>query len=167
VPPGKVSFSFSVHGEGVPTAKSPGGVRRITYAVPPPRPTDVDLTQIKAPDFEHGNNTGTYRVSWSAPAGYADEFLVYYTEECPRPSTRKNAGTPCFVAGTPVDVSQLELLVKAPGDVRSIRVRISESDCQGVYGSILLRARSAFGRSNFAIVKAAPVIWVAPGEIIC
>ena len=125
------------------------------------------MTRIKPPDFENGDNSGTYRVDWSAPARYADEFLVYYTDECPRPSTQKNAGTPCFVAGTPVDASQLELLAKAPGDARSIRVRISESDCEGIYGSILLRARNAYGQSTFAIVRAAPVIWVAPGEIIC
>jgi hypothetical protein len=78
-----------------------------------------------------------------------------------------NAGTPCFVAGTPVDVSQLELLAKAPGDARSIGVQISESDCIGIEGSILLRARNAYGTSTFVIVKAAPVIWVAPGEAIC
>ena len=167
VPPGTVTFSFDVYGEGVPTASSPDGSREITYAVPPPKPTDADLTQIKPPDFENGDNTGTYRVDWSAPAGYADEFLVYYTEECPRPSTEANAGAPCFVAGTPVDVSQLELLAKAPGDARSIDVQVSESDCQGIYGSILLRARNAYGTSSFAIVKAAPVIWVAPGEAIC
>ena len=167
VPPGMVTLSFDVHGEGVPTASSPDGPRKITYAVPPPRPTDADLTQIKPPDFENGDNTGTYQVDWSAPPGYADEFLVYYTEECPPPSTEANAGTPCFVAGTPVDASHLELLVKAPTDARSIPVRISESDCQGIYGSILLRARNAYGTSTFAIVMAAPVIWVAPGEAIC
>jgi hypothetical protein len=169
VPPGKVTFSFDVRGEGVLTASSPDGPRKITYAVPPPRPTDADLTQIKPPDFENGDNTGTYRVDWSAPAGYADEFLVYYTEECPRPSTKTNAGTPCFVAGTPVDVSQLELLAKAPGDTRSIRVGIAESDCEGIYGSILLRARNAYGRSTFAIVHAAPVFWYDPdsNDTIC
>ncbi len=169
VPPGKVSFSFSVQGEGVPTAYSPGGSRKITYAVPPPRPTASDLTQIKPPDFEHGDNTGTYRVSWSAPAGYADEFLVYYTEECPRPSTRKNAGAPCFIAGTPVQVSKLELLGTAPGDARSILARIAESDCEGIHGSILLRARSSYGKSTFAIVQAARVFWRDPdsNDTIC
>lgn len=167
--PGKVTFSFNVHGEGVPTARSPAGPRQITYTVPPPRPADAELTQIKPPDFENGNNTGTYRVTWSAPAGYADKFLVYYTEECPRPSTEKNAGTPCFVAGTPVDVSQLELLGTAPGDARSTRVRIAESDCEGIHGSILLRARNAYGRSPFAIVHAEPVIWYDPdsNDTIC
>ncbi len=167
VPPGTVTFTFDVHGEGVPTASSPSGPRKTTYAVPPPRPTDTTLTQVKPPAFEGGDNAGTYRVDWSAPAGYADEFLVYYTEECPRPSTKVNAGTPCFVAGTPVDISQLGLLAKAAGDARSIHVRVPESDCQGIYGSILLRARNAFGESTFAIVQAAPVIWVVPGEVIC
>jgi hypothetical protein len=169
VPPGQVTFTFDVHGEGVPTGSSPDGTREITYAVPPPKPTDTDLTQIKPPDFESGDNAGTYRVDWSAPAGYADEFLVYYTEECPRPSTKTNAGTPCFVAGTPVDISQLELLAKTPGDARSVHVHVPESDCQGIYGSILLRARNAYGRSTFAIVHAAPVVWYDPdsGDIIC
>jgi hypothetical protein len=167
VPPGTVTFSFDVYGEGVTTASSPDGPRAITYAAPPPKPTGADLTQIKPPDFENGDNTGTYRVDWSAPAGYVDEFLVYYTEECPRPSTEANAGAPCFVAGTPVDISQLELLAKAPGNARSIGVRVSEGDCLGIEGSILLRARNAYGTSTFAIVKAAPVIWVAPGDAFC
>lgn len=169
VPPGKVTFSFDVHGVGVPAARSPDGLRRVTYAVPPPRPTNTDLTQIRPPSFENGDNTGTYRVDWSAPAGYADEFLVYYTEECPRPSTAHNAGKPCFGAGTPVDVSQLELLAKTPGEARTARVRVQESQCEGIHGSVLLRARNAYGNSTFAIVLTEPVLWIDPdsGDLIC
>jgi hypothetical protein len=35
------------------------------------------------------------------------------------------------------------------------------------HGTILLRARNSYGKSVFAIVEAAPIIWVAPDEIIC
>jgi hypothetical protein len=106
-------------------------------------------------------------VHWAAPDGYADEFLVYETYECPRPSTDQNNGTPCFVRGTPVDVSRLELRARAPGDARSVDVRLTEYECGPPHGTILIRARNAFGRSPFAVVSAAPVIWVAPGDIIC
>ncbi|HUU82868.1 MAG TPA: hypothetical protein VM243_05120 [Phycisphaerae bacterium] len=165
VPPGKVTFSFDVYGEGVPVARSPDGPRRVTYAVPPPRPTNMRWAQIGAPNFESGDNTATYRLRWSAPAGYADEFLVYETRECPRKS-KKNDGTPCFVAGTPVNVSQLELQARAPGDARSVKVRLTEGECDG-HGTILLRARNAYGTSVFSIVEAVNVYWPDPTEVIC
>jgi len=165
VPPGKVTFSFDVYGEGVPVARSPDGPRHVTYAVPPPRPAKTRWEPTRAPTFESGDNTGIYRLRWSAPAGYADEFLVYETHECPRES-KKTAGTPCFVAGTPVDVSQLERVARAPGDARSVKVRLTEHDCDG-HGTILLRALNAYGRSVFAIVEAVNVYWPDPNEVIC
>ena len=168
VPPGNVTFSFDVAGVGVPVAESPDGPRRVTYAVKPPRPTNTRLQQIEQPDYEHGNDDPLlHRVRWSAPAGYAHQFLVYETFECPRPSTKENSGKPCFVAGTPVDTSKLELRAKAPGDASSVKIRLTEYECGPSHGTILLRARNAYGRSAFAIVEAAPIIWAAPGEIIC
>jgi len=165
VPPGRVVFSFDVYGEGVPVARSPAGPRRVTYAVPPPRPTNKRWAQIRAPNFERGDNTATYRLRWSAPTGYADEFLVYETWECPRES-KKNDGTPCFVAGTPVNVSQLKLQARASGDARSVKVRLTEFDCDG-HGTILLRARNAYGRSAFTIVEVVNVYWPDPNDVIC
>ena len=168
VSPGEVAFSFDVLGVGVPVARSPDGPRQITYAVPPPRPTNTRLQQLEQPDFESGGNRAIlHRVQWSAPAGYADEFLVYETFECPRPSTKENNGKPCFVAGTPVDTSKLELRAKASGDARSVNVRLTEYECGPSHGTILLCARNSYGKSVFAIVEAATIIWVAPGEIIC
>lgn len=168
VPPGKVTFSFDVIGAGVPVAHSPDGPRQITYAVKPPRPTNARLQQIEQPDFERGDDHPLlHRVRWSAPAGYADEFLVYETFECPRPSTKANSGKPCFVAGTPVDTSRLELRAKAPGDASSVKVRLTEYECGPSHGTILLRARNSYGQSVFAIVEAAPILWVPPGDQIC
>jgi hypothetical protein len=168
VPPGKVTLSFDVVGAGVPVAHSPDGPRRITYAVEPPKPTGTRLQQIEQPDTVHGDNHPLlHRVRWSAPAGYADEFLVYETFECPRPSTKANSGTPCFVAGTPVDTSMLQLRATTTGEARSVRVRLWEGECIEGHGTILLRARNAYGRSAFAIVEAAHVIWVPPGDMIC
>jgi hypothetical protein len=162
VPPGEVELSFDVRRTGKPVDRSPVGSRTVTYAPAPPKPTNVSMVQVTPPAFENGDNLGTYEVTWSAPTGYADEFLVYYTEECPRPSNRRTAGKPCFVPGTPVDVSQLVLLGAAPGDARTIRVQVPESDCEGVYGSVLLRARNAWDRSSFAIVQAGRVRWTDP-----
>ena len=85
----------------------------------------------------------------------------------PGPSTKENSGKPCFVAGTPVDTSKLELRAKAPGDASSVKIRLTEYECGPSHGTNLLRARNAYGRSAFAIVEAAPIIWAAPGEIIC
>ena len=168
VPPGKVTLSFDVVGVAVPVARTPDGPRQITYAVKPPRPTNTHLEQLEQPDYENGDNSAIlHRVRWSAPAGYADEFLLYETLECPRPATKENSGKPCFVAGTPVDTSKLESRAKAPGDARSVEVRLTEYECGPAHGTILLRARNAYGRSVFAIVEAAPVIWVAPGDTIC
>ncbi len=156
VPPGNVTFSFDVAGVGVPVAHSPDGARQVTYAVKPPRPTNTRLQQIEQPDFVNGDNHPLlHRVRWSAPAGYADEFLVYETFECPRPSTKENNGKPCFVAGTPVDTSRLELRAKAAGDARSVKVSLWEGECVAGHGTILLRARNAYGKSVFAIVDAA------------
>jgi hypothetical protein len=163
VPPGKVTFSFDVHVAGAPAARSPDGPRKITYAVPPPRPANA---RWKETDYNERDGTYTYRVTWSAPAGYADEFLIFETFECPRPSTRKNANKPCFVAGTPVDASQLELRARAPGNARTVKVRPT-AECWP--SSILLRARNAYGISVFAIVNSAPVIWIDPdsNDTIC
>ena len=166
VPPGKVTFSFDVYGEGVPVAGAPAGPRLVTYAVPPPKPTNTRWEKIGTPKTTDGSIVGTYRLRWSAPAGYADEFLVYETWECPRKS-KQNDGTPCFVAGTPVDASKLELVARTPGDARSVNVRLTEADCGPPYGTILLRARNGYGRSVFAIVEAVNVHWPVPNEVIC
>ena len=140
VPPGEVTFTFDVLGVGVPVARSPDGPRQVTYAVRPPKPTDTRLQQLEQPDYEGGDNSAIlHRVRWSAPAGYADEFLIYETFECPRPSTRENAGKPCFVVGTPVDTSQLELRARAPGDARSVNVRLTEYECGNSHGTILFK----------------------------
>jgi hypothetical protein len=165
VPPGAVTFSFDVYGAGVPVARSPAGPRQVTYAVAPPKPTNASLAYLGTRRASDGEVVGRYRVRWSAPAGYADEFLLYNSWECPRDSKLKNVGTPCFVAGTPVDVSRLELLVKTAGDARSVNVRLTEYECGPSYGSILLRAVNPYGESTFAIVEAAAV--PDPHDLIC
>jgi hypothetical protein len=164
VAPGVVRFSFDVFGVGVEPARSPAGNRKVTYAVPPPKPADAawkDLGSRKTGRWEY---TRTYRVRWSAPEGYATEFLVYNTWACPRDSAR-NVGEPCYVAGTPVDVSQLELLGRAPGDARQMKFDLVEYECGPSYGTVLLRARNAYGQSAFAIVEVATV--PDPRDMVC
>ena len=168
VPPGMVTFRFDVRAVGMPVAHSPDGPRQATYAVPPPRPSNTRLKQLEPIDWEGGDTSAVlHRVRWSAPAGYADEFLVYETFDCPRPSTKENANKPCFVRGTRVDTSQLELRAKAAGDARSVEFDLAESECTGDHGTILLVARNAYGKSVYAIVKSALVIWVPPGDQVC
>ena len=164
VPPGKLTFSFDVYGEGVPVARSPDGPRRVTYAVAPPKPTNPRWTNIGGDPAVTGATAEVYRLSWTAPEKYADEFLIYNTWECPRESA-KNAGTPCFASGTPVDAGLLELLRSAPGDARSVWLRLPAYECGPTYGTVLMRARNAFGRSGFTIVEAAFV--PNPADIIC
>lgn len=165
VPPGKVTFSFDVYPVGVPIARSPDGPLRATYAVKPPKPTDPRWKLLSSREREDGGFTETYRLRWSAPAGYADEFLVYDTWECPRDSDPKNVGTPCFVAGTSVDVSELRLIGKAPGDARALEVRLVAGECGPSYSTILMRARNAFGNSGFTVVDVMAV--PDPNDIIC
>jgi hypothetical protein len=137
----------------------------VTHAVAPPKPSNTSWMVGALRVVGRHEAVRTYRVSWSEPAGYADQFLLYNTVECPRGVNRKNANTPCFVAGTPVDVSKLELLAKAPGVATSMKVHLAEGECGASYGTILLRARNAYGQSAFAVVTAALV--PDPNDIIC
>jgi hypothetical protein len=164
VAPGSVRFSFDVFGVGVDAARSPAGKRKVTYAVPPPKPSDAAWKDLGSRKTGRREYTRTYRVRWSAPEGYATEFLVYNTWECPRDSAR-NVGEPCYVAGTPVDVSRLKLLGRAPGDARQMKVDLVEYECGPSYGTVLLRARNAYGNSAFAIIEVAAV--PDPRDIIC
>lgn len=165
VPPGEVSFTFDVYGEGVPAAMSPDGDRHVTYAVKPPAPTKTTWKRVGKPEASGEQIIDTYRATWSAPEGYADQFRLYDTSECPRASDPANAGTPCFVEGTSLDPSKLDLLAKASGDDRSVDVRLTEFECGPSYGSILLRAINKVGKSSFAIVESATV--PDPSEVIC
>jgi hypothetical protein len=171
IPPGELTFTFDVQGVGVPAAISPDGPRQVTYAVAPPRPTDTRIHETGARKTGRYERTHTFKVEWSSPAGYADEFLVYQTQECPTKSTEQNEGKPCFGPGTPVDGSQLTLLAKAPGDARSVRIQVPEAiggcDIGSYLGSILLRARNAHGESTFAIVESDRVLWFGPGDMPC
>ena len=157
VPPGRVTFSFDVYPVGVPIARSPDGRVRVTYAVPPPKPTDTRWRNLSSRETADGGYVETFRLRWSAPAGYADEFLVYDTWECPREGDRRNVGTPCFVAGTHVDASMLKLIGRASGDARSIKIRLDAGECGPSYSTILLRARNAYGDSAFTVVDVASV----------
>jgi hypothetical protein len=167
VPPGDVTFTFDVYGEGVPTARSPGGDRLVTYAVKPPAPTKTTWERVGDSEASGEQIVDTYRATWSAPAGYADQFRLYDTWECPRASDPANAGKPCFVEGTSLDPSKLDLLAKAPGDGRSVDVRLLGPECGPSHGSILLRALNRYGKSTFAIVEPAIVPDPDPDEVVC
>ena len=47
-----------------------------------------------------------------------------------------------------VDVAKLELLAKTRGDATSTKVHLTEGECGPSYGSILLRARNAYGAEH-------------------
>ena len=164
VPPGDLRLDFDIVAEGTTTAQSPDGVRKVTYAVVPPRPSAARWADIGEQQTGRFEITHSYRVRWSAPRGYATEFVLYDTWECPRDSARR-VGQPCFVPGTPVDVSALSVLGRADGDARSMQVQIAFPECGPAYSTVLLRARNAYGNSPFAIVEAAVV--PDPRDIIC
>lgn len=164
VPPGTVKLSFEVAGTGAVTPSAAGGSREVTYAVAPPKPAKARWEDVGARKTGRYEITRTYRVRWSAPAGYATEFLLYNTWACPRDSAR-NVGKPCFVAGTPVDTKLLEPLGTAPGDARSMKVKIVEPECGPSFGTVLLRARNAYGDSAFAIIEVQRV--PDPTDMIC
>jgi hypothetical protein len=126
----------------------------------PPKPgsptwTLEKQTRVKAT----GRIIETYRVTWTAPTGVADEFLVYGVKGCLRES-KKHDGKPCVVKGMPIPKSRLVKLGSAPGDAREMKVTYEVDEVgPGTYGTILIRAANAAGRSIFTIVHSDDVCW--------
>ena len=84
VPPGKVTFSFDVYGEGVPVVRSPDGSRRVTYAVPP---AEADRHTMEEHRDTRGQATGK-SISHLPPA------LVRACRLCRRLPRLQHLGVP-------------------------------------------------------------------------
>jgi hypothetical protein len=126
----------------------------------PPKPADTTWTLLKqVPVKSTGRILETYRVTWTAPDGVADEFIVYGVEGCLRES-KKNDGKPCVVKGMPIPRDRLVKLATAGGDARETQVTYEIGEAgPGPYGAILIRAANKAGKSIFTIVHSDDVCW--------
>ena len=145
--------------------RSPDGPRRVTYAVPPPKPTDPRWKHLRELATQTEATAEIYRLRWSAPI-----------ELRGRLSHLQHLGMP-----TRVEEERRHALLR-PGHARRCltarpaqagawqrpapsKLRLTGSECGPTYGTILMRARNAFGASAFTIVDAALV--PDPRDIIC
>jgi hypothetical protein len=126
----------------------------------PDKPGSPTWTLVKQVPVEStGRILETYRITWTAPDGVADEFLVYGVKGCLREAKKFN-GKPCVVKGMPIPKNRLVKLATAPGDAREMDVTIEVDEIgPGPYGTILVRAANEVGRSIFTIVHSDDVCW--------
>lgn len=126
----------------------------------PPKPGDPTWTLLKqAPVKATGRILETYQVTWTAPDGVADEFLVYGVKGCLR-NAKKFHGKPCVVKGMPIPKDRLVQLAAAPGDAREAQVTFEIGEVgPGPYGTILIRAVNRTDKSIFTIVHSDDVCW--------
>jgi hypothetical protein len=126
----------------------------------PDKPGSPTWTLVKqVPVASTGRILETYRVTWTAPEGIADEFLVYGVKGCLREAKKFN-DKPCVVKGMPIPKNRLVKLATAPGDARETDVTIEVGEIgPGPYGTILIRAANEVGRSIFTIVHSDDVCW--------
>ncbi len=135
-----------------PTPKPPPGI--------PPKPGNPTWTLLKqTPVKSTGRILETYRATWTAPDGVADQFLLYGVEGCLRES-KKNNGKPCVVKGMPIPKERLVKLGTAPGDAREMQISYEVGEAgPGPYGAFLVRAVNGAGKSIFTIVHSDDVCW--------
>jgi hypothetical protein len=142
---------------GPTTTPEPGPTATPGIPSKPGNPTWTLVTQV--PVKATGGIFETYRVTWTAPEGVADEFLVYGVKGCLR-DAKKYDGKPCVVKGMPIPKNRLVKLATAPGDAREAQVTYETGESgPGPYGTILIRAANAAGRSIFTIVHSDDVCW--------
>jgi hypothetical protein len=142
---------------GPTTTPESGPTARPGIPSKPGNPTWTLVTQV--PVESTGGILETYRVTWTAPEGVADEFIVYGVKGCLR-EAKKYDGKPCVVKGMPIPKNRLVKLATAPGDAREAQVTYETGETgPGPYGTILIRAANAAGRSIFTIVHSDDVCW--------
>lgn len=173
VPPGHVTLAFNVLGVGrggdADYALSPETAldvpREITYAIAPPRPTNV-RAQVISNVTEGDTQTIIEQVSWSAPAGYAMSFRWIGVRTCPNESAENEQSAPCLLEGTPIAEADQRVIATAGGSERSMTwttvlhpiPALGWSTINGSeYYATVLEAANAYGTSAFAIVESAPV----------
>ncbi len=120
---------------------------------PPPKPGKPTFKRIsEVPAQAEGTFTDTFKITWTAPEGTADSFLVYGLSDCLR-DQKKFDGKPCVVKGMKIPADKLTLLGVAPGDQREMTISwdIGEIGLPP-YSTILIRAKNSKGPSIFTIV---------------
>ena len=119
----------------------------------PPKPGKPTFTLVSDTPRAGGGSTVEYEITWTSPTGLASEFLVYGVTVCLRDG-KEFQDKPCVARGMKIPRASLELIGRAPGDARSIRVRWDRDEMgPGPYWSILMRATNSFGNSIFTIVQ--------------
>ena len=119
----------------------------------PPKPGKPTFKRIsEVPGQAEGTFTDTFKITWTAPEGAADSFLVYGLSDCLR-DQKKFDGKPCVVKGMKIPADKLTLLGVAPGDQREMTISwdIGEIGLPP-YSTILIRAKNSKGPSIFTIV---------------
>lgn len=136
-----------------PAADTPAPTERA--AVPtdvPPKPGKPTFTLVNTTLRSGGGSTVEYEITWTSPAGLADEFLVYGVTTCLRESKQYN-GKPCIVKGMKIPKASLKLIGRAFGAARTMTVTWDENEVgPSRYWSVLIRATNSFGNSIFTIV---------------
>lgn len=152
-PPGTpvVSPDASPHATDMPTAAPDRGI--------PGKPAAVTFTEIDHQDLGGGARQVTFRLTWSAPDGVADRFLVYGITRCLR-EEKAFDGKPCLVKGMRIPKTVQELIATVPGSARSVEVSWQEGEIgPGPYAAVLIRATNDLGDSIFTIAWSADVCW--------
>ena len=145
-----------------PDAGSPDGTFIPTPAPDrgaPDKPAKVTFKEIDRQDLGGGTQLVTSRLTWTAPDGVADQFLVYGITRCLR-DEKAFDGKPCLVRGMRIPKKVQKLLATVPGSDRSVDVSWKEGEIgPGPYAAVLIRATNDLGDSIFSIAWSADVCW--------
>jgi len=158
VVPGMVSFSFDATDASSAVRTAPDGTRSVTYAVPPPAPTDGTYKEWKTTQTGEFLWMVDYRATWTAPDGYATRFRVYGLTRCLRYSAANN-GQPCVVSGSTIPSGAVKLIATLDGTRRSTTISWERSDGLWIdpYAGYLVRASNQYGSSTYTILWSAIV----------
>jgi hypothetical protein len=152
VPVGPITFELRATDAGGGPIGTTAGPRPVTYAVEPPKPADPTFALVRRTPHDDGTVTAEYRITWTAPAGYATQFFAYGLGECLR-YAKKYDEKPCVVRGMPIPRAKLKLIGTAPGDARELTVSWELGEIEvPPYAAVLLRATNDYGDSIFTIV---------------
>ncbi len=125
----------------------------------PDKPATVTFKVIDRQDLGGGTMQVTARLTWKAPDGVADRFLVYGITRCLR-EEKAFDGKPCLVKGMPIPKKVQELIATVPGSDRSVEISWEEGEIgPGPYAAVLIRATNDLGDSIFTIAWSADVCW--------
>ncbi len=125
----------------------------------PDKPAKVTFKEIDRQDLGGGTTQVTSRLTWTAPDGVADQFLVYGITRCLR-EQKAFDGKPCLVKGMRIPKKVQELIATVPGSDRSVDISWQEGETgPGPYAAVLIRATNDLGDSIFAIAWSADVCW--------